>query len=81
MPDQIYIQEVDFLITMDGHPWLMVEAKINDPEPHPPIARYQSILRIPAVQVVNRRGVQRLIKANPGSTLIIDAAAWLARLG
>ena len=39
--------EVDFLIALDGAPWLLVEAKEGDPEPTRGIRRFTNELGIP----------------------------------
>ena len=44
-------QEIDFLVTRDGYPWLPVEARLSDAEPSPHWRRF-----LPALGC--RRGVQ-----------------------
>ena len=74
-------REVDFLVTRDGHPFFMVEAKLSETDPSPNIAHFQSILDIPAIQVVNRPGISRVYNSGRHRTLVVTAARWLAGLG
>ena len=74
-------REIDFLVTRDGHPFFMVEAKSSETDPSPNIAHFQNLLGIPAIQVVNRTGIARVYKSGRHSTLVVSAARWLAGLG
>jgi predicted AAA+ superfamily ATPase len=74
-------REVDFLVTRDGHPFFMVEAKLSDTDPSPNLAFFQNILDIPAIQVVNRPGIARVHRNARHRTLVVTAARWLAGLG
>jgi len=73
-------EEVDFLITRDNVPKVLVEAKLNDTEPSRSLTYFQKILKIPAVQLVNKDGIYRLIKNDFGGQLIVSAHLWLASL-
>jgi hypothetical protein len=73
-------EEVDFVITKDNEPKILVEAKLNDTEPSKSLTYFQKTLKVPAVQLVNKKGVSRLIKNDYGSQLIVSAHLWLARL-
>ena len=58
----------------------MVEAKLSDPEAAPTLVSFQNLLNIPAVQLVNRPGIGRVIKNGKNKILIATAARWLAGL-
>ena len=74
-------EEVDFLMTRDGKPYLLVEAKLRDTTVSPALRKFQLQLKVPAIQLVNRRGVNRIIKNNSFRILVASAPPWLAMLG
>ena len=73
-------REVDFLVTKDQNPLFMVEAKLSDSDPSPTLRYFQDIMNIPAVQLVNRPGIGRILKNGANRILIATAARWLAAL-
>ncbi|MCP4754987.1 MAG: ATP-binding protein [Proteobacteria bacterium] len=73
-------EEVDFLITDGGRPLFLLETKQSNPSVSPHLIKFQNRLNIPAVQLVNQKGINRLIKNNSNSILITSAANWLCRL-
>ncbi len=46
-------EEVDFLITKQGKPWLIVEAKLGQADLSPAIYKFRDLLKVPAVLVSN----------------------------
>ncbi len=74
-------KEVDFLVTRDQAPLFMVEAKLTDAEVSPNLGLFQDLLDVPAIQVVNRPNVGRLLKRGKNRILVTTAADWLASLG
>jgi predicted AAA+ superfamily ATPase len=70
--------EVDFLVTRDTDPLFMVEAKLSDTEISPCVARFQALLRVPAIQLVNREGIARIVTMGANRTLVVTAWRWLA---
>ncbi len=73
-------QEVDFLVTEGGRPQFMVEAKLTDTAVSPHLIKFQNILNIPAIQLVNKRDTARRIKNGSNTILIVSAANWLPAL-
>lgn len=73
-------EEVDFLIAEGSMPKLLVEAKLSDVEISKSLLKFQSLLKIPAVQLVNRPGVCRILSNHKEEALIITASRWLAAL-
>lgn len=73
-------QEVDFLIVNDGSPFLLIEAKMSDMAPSPNIYKFQSILDIPAIQLVkNAQGFRTY--SNAGRKILsAPAGQWLSFL-
>jgi hypothetical protein len=52
-------REVDFLLTKDHVPFLAIETKLADTTPAPALLGFQSVLKIPAVQLVHTPGTVR----------------------
>jgi len=71
-------REVDFLVTRDQVPIFMVEAKLSDAEVASTLVSFQDALNVPAIQLVNRPGVGRVVKNGRNRILIATAARWLA---
>ncbi len=61
-------QEVDFLVTEGDRPQFMVEAKLTDTAVSPHLIKFQDILNIPAIQLVNGRDTAGKIK-NESNTI------------
>lgn len=73
-------EEVDFLITKNHDPFLLVEAKLSDGTLAKSLLKFQSVLNVPAVQLVNKTGVHKIISNGKLQTLIITASQWLSTL-
>jgi hypothetical protein len=55
----------------------MVEAKLSETAISPHLIKFQNILRIPAIQLVNKKNVARKIRNGPDKIIITSAANWL----
>lgn len=75
------MEEVDFLVTRDGIPYFLVEAKLNDTTVSPALRKFQQKLKVPAIQLVNRKGVHRITRNDAHRILVASAPPWLAALG
>ncbi len=74
-------KEVDFILTKDHAPFLAIETKLTDTTPAPALLEFQSILKIPAVQLVHTPGtVRRIISGKSGDVRVFSASRWLAAL-
>ena len=73
-------EEVDFLVTEDGNPLFMVEAKLSDTAISSNLIKFQNALQIPAIQLVNSPNVARKIKNGTNDIIVATAADWLANL-
>ena len=73
-------REVDFLIAEDDTPKLLIECKLNDTSPSKSLLRFQGQLNIPAIQLVNKDGVCKLIKHEANKVMVVTASQWLAVL-
>lgn len=73
-------REVDFLVTRDRKPWLLVECKSNNVTPSKHLSHFAAQLGNPPhqVQLVTRSGFERQF-ADSGQ-LVISWDRWLARL-
>lgn len=66
-------EEVDFLVTENANPLFMIEAKLSDTTISPHLVKFQSILRIPAIQLVNKKNVARKVRKGCATILIASA--------
>ncbi len=73
-------QEVDFLIVNGDEPALLIEAKLTDTNPSPVLKKFQDVLNIPAVQLVNEGDGYRRSSNNGQPILVAPAFLWLAQL-
>jgi predicted AAA+ superfamily ATPase len=73
-------REVDFLITKNQKPFLLIEVKISDTNPSESLIAFQKQLGVPGVQLVTTPGVKRYIKNAQFDILICTAVDWLSQL-
>lgn len=73
-------EEVDFLIAKNKKPFLLIEAKFSDEAPTRPLKKFQNIFDVPAVQLVNKEGICRLISNGQNKILVVSASQWLSLL-
>ncbi|MBA3051509.1 ATP-binding protein [bacterium] len=73
-------KEVDFLIADKNKPVLLIETKLNETAPAKNIIDFQNVLNIPAVQLVNKDSVFKIVKNNQNNILIVTAHQWLSSL-
>ncbi len=73
-------QEVDFLIVNGDEPALLIEAKLTDTNLSPVLKKFQNVLNIPAVQLVNEGDGYRRFSNNGQPILVAPAFLWLAQL-
>jgi predicted AAA+ superfamily ATPase len=69
-------REIDFLLTLDDRPALLVEAKLSETDIGPSARRVAAQMGIPFVQVVQRQG----IFSKQDNSIIISANRFLAAL-
>jgi uncharacterized protein len=73
-------QEVDFLIALKNQPLLLIETKLSDTSISKALLKFQNLLNVPAVQLVNKSGVLRFVSNGHQKILLISADHWLALL-
>jgi len=73
-------QEVDFIITDNNRPLLLVETKLSGDSPAANLFDFQNVLNIPAVQLVKKDGVKKVYKNGRSDILVITAHQWLSAL-
>ena len=72
--------EVDFLMAEGGEPLILIEVKLSDDRPSPVLRKFQNILRIPAVQLIEESDSFRTITNEGREILVAPASQWLSRL-
>ncbi len=73
-------EEVDFLISNNNRPLLLIEAKNSDIRPSKSLINFQEILNVPAVQLVNQENIYKVQKNKNNKLLIATAHNWLSSL-
>jgi predicted AAA+ superfamily ATPase len=73
-------EEVDFLISNNHNPLILIETKLSDDHASKSLKKFQKVLNIPAVQLVNRSNVCKIVSNNQLNILIISADHWLSLL-
>lgn len=74
-------QEVDFLVTRDGKPWFLVEAKTNDRRLSPALGAMQNALGAPhAFQVVMDLPFVQADAFSRGQPVVVPARTFLSQL-
>ena len=69
-------REVDFCITRDQQPWLLLEAKLAEKQISESLSYFAERLGVPAIQLIQTTGLHR----RTGRIQIVSADSWLARL-
>jgi len=72
--------EVDFLVTENNQPFLLIEAKASLDTPSRNLYYFQQILDVPAVQLVNKEGIYKKIKNGNNYISIVTAHRWLSAI-
>ena len=68
------------MITDAGNPLFMGEAKLSDTNVSPHLIKFQRVLNIPAIQLVNKPDIARKTRNGANLILIVSAADWLCCL-
>jgi predicted AAA+ superfamily ATPase len=73
-------QEVDFVLSDDGRPVLLVDARAQERQPSAALMKFQTALNVPAVQLVQAAQGYRRVSNEDQSILIAPACQYLAGL-
>lgn len=73
-------EEVDFLICENHQPILLIECKLSDENISNSLIKFQNKLNVPAIQLVNKKHVGRIITNQKNKLLITSAPRWLSFL-
>jgi len=73
-------EEIDFLICKDHYPTLLIECKLSDENVSNSLIKFQNKLNIPAIQLVNKQHVGRIVANQKNKILIISTPRWLSFL-
>lgn len=69
-------REVDFCITKEMQPWLLIEAKLSETRASESLDYFSNFFNVPAVQLLKSSGVEK----KSGGILVTSASKWLQRL-
>jgi uncharacterized protein len=73
-------QEVDFLISENNTPKLLIEVKLSDTNPSKSLIKFQRSLDVPGIQLVLRKETARIVTNDKNKILIVSAPDWLGML-
>ena len=73
-------EEADFLISQANHPFLLIETKLSDEHLSKSLLKFQSALEVPAIQLVHRPGICKVISNDKHQILVSSASRWLPLL-
>lgn len=73
-------EEVDFLICKNHHPLLLIECKLSDGNISKSLIKFQDKLDVPAIQLVNKKHIGRIVTNQKNRILVISAPRWLSFL-
>ena len=73
-------QEVDFLISNDEEPFLLIEAKLSEKMPSKALVKFQNFLNVPAVQLHREGDGYRIIPNGHNKILVAPGFCWLSML-
>jgi len=73
-------EEVDFLLSNNNNPLLLIETKLSDDKPVKSLLKFQKALNIPAIQLVNRGNICKLVSNGSLKVMVISADHWLSLL-
>jgi len=72
-------REVDFMITYNGMPFLLIEAKEND-EDTKNLKHFQTIFKVPAILLTRKTGIHKLITNDKYKITVVSADRFLSAL-
>jgi len=73
-------EEVDFLLSNNHNPLLLIETKLSDDNAAKSLIKFQKVLNIPAVQLVNNSDICKIVSNGNLKIMIISADHWLSLL-
>ncbi len=73
-------EEVDFLICDRNRPKLLIEVKVNETKPDTSLRKFQTLLQIPAIQLVDKQGICRLLSNEAQKIMVVSASRYLSAL-
>jgi uncharacterized protein len=73
-------EEVDFLICDRNRPKLLIEVKTGETSPDGGLRKFQALLQIPAVQLVEKEGICRIVSNDAQKIMVVSASRYLSTL-
>lgn len=69
-------REVDFCVTKDNLPWLLIEAKLSDTNVSENLIYFAERLNVPSIQLLGADGINK----KTGRVKVVSASRWLTLL-
>lgn len=73
-------EEVDFLIANQEKPFLLIEVKQSETSPSKSLIKFQKMLNVPAVQLVDKTDICKILSNGDQKLMVISADHWLSLL-
>lgn len=73
-------QEVDFLVVDENKPFLLIETKLSENQPSPVLLKFQTLLKVPALQLTNRSGGYRKLANGDQQVLVAPSWHWFSAI-
>ena len=73
-------EEGDFLIANNETPFLLIEVKQSETSPSKSLIKFQNKLNIPAVQLVDKADVCKILSNGDQRLMVVSADQWLSLL-
>ena len=73
-------EEVDFVLLKNRKPFLLIETKLSDESISKHLIKFQNILNVPAIQLIQKPNIYKIISNGNHKNLIVSAPHWLQNL-
>lgn len=73
-------EEVDFIILKNRKPFLLIETKLSDDSASRHLIKFQKIFNVPAIQLVQKANLFKIISNEKNKILLVSATHWLQNL-
>lgn len=73
-------EEVDFVVSENREPILLVEAKLSDTNASPTLIKFQTKFNVPAVQLVQTPDTYKILSNGGQKVMVVTASRWLPSL-
>ena len=73
-------EEVEFVLLKNRKPFLLIETKLSDESISKHLIKFQNILNVPAIQLIQKPNIYKIISNGKHKNLLVSAPHWLQNL-